>query len=235
MRGPVFTSFLLLFSISVVSGFKIASYSYHNHYVSMRTVSNVGVMRRGMKICRPSTILRNSESELDVHEDEAEETLLRINFSYPTSSTSTDDDKGSLALAAVQKYTKSFPFAAVLPVQPLTYLPVKMPDGTPAVKVTFLRKKTAEKGSMDGGMIFSSSLVSEEDYDEDGKLDNYKKMIQLTAWRVSKGQTVSKIFSEKQVVLAFVRGLSEGRGQDILKEGGNVEIDSVFHLWMQQF
>jgi len=141
MRGPVFTSFLLLFSISVVSGFKIASYSYHNHYVSMRTVSNVGVMRRGMKICRPSTILRNSESELDVHEDEAEETLLRINFSYPTSSTSTDDDKGSLALAAVQKYTKSFPFAAVLPVQPLTYLPVKMPDGTPAVKVTFLRKK----------------------------------------------------------------------------------------------
>jgi len=88
---------------------------------------------------------------------------------------------------------------------------------------------------MDGGMIFSSSLVSEEDYDEDGKLDNYKKMIQLTAWRVSKGQTVSKIFSEKQVVLAFVRGLSEGRGQDILKEGGNVEIDSVFHLWMQQF
>ena len=106
-----------------------------------------------------------------------------------------------------------------------------MPDGNPAVKVTFLRKKTAEKGSMDGGMIFSSCLVSEEDF-EDGALDNYKKNIQLTCWKNTKGQTVSKIFSEKQVILAFVKGLSEGKGEELLRDGGNVEVESVFHLWM---
>jgi hypothetical protein len=47
-----------------------------------------------------------------------DETLLRINFSF-------DEDEGGPALAAVQRYTRSFPFAAILPVQPLTYLPGK--------------------------------------------------------------------------------------------------------------
>jgi len=106
-----------------------------------------------------------------------------------------------------------------------------MPDGNPAVQVKFLRKKTAEKGSMDGGILFSSSLVSEEDY-EDGALDNYKKGIQMIGSRITKGQTVSKVFSEKQIILAFVKGLSEAKGEEILKEGGNIEVDSVFHLWM---
>jgi hypothetical protein len=110
--------------------------------------------------------------------------------------------------------------------------PVTLPDGNPALRVSFLRKKTAEKGSVDGGILFSSCLVSEEDCDEDGILENYKKRIQLTAWRITQGQTVSKAFSEKQVLLAFVRGLGEGRGAEILKEGGRVEVDSVFHLWM---
>ena len=54
-----------------------------------------------------------SLSEFDVSK---EETLLRVNFSF-------DDDAGGSALAAVQRYTKTFPFAACLPVQPLTYLP----------------------------------------------------------------------------------------------------------------
>lgn len=109
---------------------------------------------------------------------------------------------------------------------------VTLPDGNPALKVSFLRKKTAEKGSADGGILFSSCLVSEEDCDEDGMLENYVKRIQLTAWRIIKGQTVSKSFSEKQIILAFVRGLREGNGAEILKEGGNVQVDSVFHLWM---
>ncbi|KAL7532703.1 hypothetical protein ACHAWF_004216 [Thalassiosira exigua] len=162
-------------------------------------------------------------------EGELEETVLRINFSYP--SPGSDDGKGRLALSSVQKYTQSFPFAAVLPVQPLTYLPVKMSDGNSAVKVSFLRKKTAEKGTLDGGILFSSSLASEENCCEDG-LDNYKKYIQLNAYRITKGQTVPKTFSEKQIVMAFVQGLNDARGKDILMEGGNVEIDSVFHLWM---
>ena len=120
---------------------------------------------------------------------------------------------------------------SVLPVQPLTYLPVQMSGNVPAVKVTFLRKKTAEKGSMDGGMLFSSSLVSEEECDEEG-LSDYKKSIQLKAWRIAKGQTVSKIFSEKQIVMAFIKGLSEAKGKELLEEGGNVEVESIFHPWM---
>lgn len=66
-------------------------------------------------------VLRASSSSDSAANDDlldisGEETLLRINFSF-------DSNNGSSALAAVQTYTKSFPFAAVLPVQPLTYLP----------------------------------------------------------------------------------------------------------------
>lgn len=51
------------------------------------------------------------------------------------------------AIEAVRAFVRSFPFAAVLPVQPLQYLPN---DDGRGVKVTFLRKKTKEKGSQDG-------------------------------------------------------------------------------------
>ena len=187
-------------------------------------------------------ILRTSSDDndkFDVFNEDLDETILRINFSYEHNN---DDDKGSAALSAIQDYTKSFPFAAVLPVQPLTYLPVKIDtsasrslvvptDSNVGLKVTFLRKKTAEKGSQDGGILFSSCLVSEEDMDEDGEMENYKKKVQLTAWRLTEGQTVSKYFSEKQIVLAFVKGLSEGKGKELLDKG-NVELESVFHLWM---
>lgn len=112
------------------------------------------------------------------------------------------------------------------------YPTVKMPDGNPAVRVSFLRKPTAEKGGTDGGILFSSSLMSEEDCDEDGVLENYKQCIQLTALRITKGQTVPKTFSEKQIITSFVKGLSEERCEQLLREGGNVEVDSVFHLWL---
>jgi len=52
------------------------------------------------------------KSDFDVDQDDLEETVLRVNFSYEYDD---DDEKGSFALAAVQKYAKSFPFAAVLP------------------------------------------------------------------------------------------------------------------------
>ena len=175
-----------------------------------------------------STSDSDDSDRFDVFNDELEETVLRMNFRYDCDG---NDEKGNLALSAIQDYTRSFPFAAVLPVQPLTYLPLNTTDGNPAVKVTFLRKKTAEKGSQDGGLLFSSCLVSEEDWDEDGELDNYKKNIQLTAWRITSGQTISKVFSEKLIIMAFVKGLSEGKGKELLKDG-NVEVESVFHLWM---
>ena len=167
-------------------------------------------------------LLRSSASDDDtksVYEtflDETDETLLRINFSF-------EDASDETALDAVRQYTKSFPFAAVLPVQPLTYLPVKMPDDELALKVTFLRKKTEEKDSKDGGMIFQCKIAPT---DED---DGVK--INLIAKRVSKGQTVSKIFSEKQIIMAFVNGLDEERGKIIL-DNGNVQVESVFHQWL---
>ena len=68
----------------------------------------------------PLPPLRSSASDAPDNDDlldlSGEETILRINFSF-------DSDNGNSALAAVQTYTKSFPFAAVLPVQPLSYLP----------------------------------------------------------------------------------------------------------------
>ena len=57
----------------------------------------------------------SSDDRFDVFQDKLDETVLRINFSY--------GDNGNLALSAIQNYTRSFPFVAVLPVQPLTYLP----------------------------------------------------------------------------------------------------------------
>ena len=154
-----------------------------------------------------------TEGVFDTFDDEIDEVLLRVNFSHEATS---DDD----ALDAVRQYTKSFPFAAVLPVQPLTYLPVKLPDGELALKVTFLRKKTEEKDSKDGGMLFQCEL-------EDGN----SKRINLIANRITKGQTVTKIFSEKQIVTAFIKGLNETRGKEILGSA-NVRVESVFHEWI---
>ena len=159
-----------------------------------------------------------------------DETLLRINFSV-VQGAGIFESYANNALESVRSYTNSFPFAAILPVQPLTYVPTKLQDGSPALKVTFLRKKTAEKGSQDGGIVFTSRLVSEEDCDPDG-LENYVLRIELQARRIREGQTIPKVFSEKQICLAFIKGLSDAKGQEMLAEGGGVVVDSVFHIWM---
>ena len=138
-----------------------------------------------------------------------EETLLRINLAVIKSS----DD----ALTRVQKYTQGFPFAAVLPVQPLQYLPTS--EG--GVEVLFLRKKTQEKGSVDGGMRF---------YVRPGKDESH---IEVVVKRNSTGQTISKLFTEKLVVLAYCSGI---KGDEDARFGKSlsdvVAIDSIFHRWM---
>mmetsp|Transcript_28931 Transcript_28931/g.45546 ORF Transcript_28931/g.45546 Transcript_28931/m.45546 type:complete len:215 (-) Transcript_28931:1294-1938(-) len=182
--------------------------------------------RSSRQPARSRTELFSLEESIDT----SGETLLRINFSV-VQGAGIFESYANNALEAVRSYTQSFPFAAVLPVQPLTYLPVKMSDGSPALKVTFLRKKTAEKGSQDGGIVFTSRLVSEEDCDPNG-LENYVLRIELQAKRITEGQTIPKIFSEKQICLAFIKGLSEKKGQELLAEGGGVVVDSVFHIWM---
>lgn len=57
---------------------------------------------------------------------------------------------------------QSTPFSALLPVQPLTYSPTS--DG---VSLSFLRKKTEEKSSREGGIIFQVKDSESEDIPEE--------------------------------------------------------------------
>ena len=147
----------------------------------------------------------SDDEETPVDYDQ-EETLMQIHL--------LSDDTKEIAIQEISKYTQQFPFSAILPVQPLQYLP--SPDG--GVEVTFLRKKTKEKGSMDGGIRF---FITEE-----------RNGYDVIAKRNSKGQTISKAFSEKLIIQAFVKGIS---GEEIEKTGlppTNVSVESVFHMWL---
>jgi len=110
----------------------------------------------------------------------------------------------------LQSFVQSFPYAAVLPVQPMHYVPSEN-----GVTITFLRKKTKEKGSQDGGIQID--IVSIHD-------DNH---LQLTMKRISEGQTVSKIFSEKLIVIQLLDRLKSW-----VDDQSGLEITSVYHKWM---
>jgi hypothetical protein len=140
-----------------------------------------------------------------------EETLLRMRLVVQDR---VDVDQ---ALAAVQSYTQSFPFAIILPVQPMQYLPT-LQGG---VDVLFLRKKTPEKGSVDGGLhieIFSNR------HDE----------IEIFVTRNAQGQVVSKVFSEKLIVQALVKAFSNDFDERIPAAAPTnlVTVKSVFHKWL---
>lgn len=160
------------------------------------------------------------ESDLPKEDDQDEETLLRIRLKVKPG-VSADD-----ALTKVQRYTQSFPFAAVLPVQPLQYLPTH--DG--GVDVLFLRKKTQEKGSIDGGIRF---FVRGDSRDENSQEEESVTGIDILAKRNSQGQSIPKTFSEKLVVQTFVKGLSgeETVGQVAPTEA--VSVESIFHPWLE--
>ena len=171
-------------------------------------------MSRSSSQSSPTTLFASEfpwETPLDMAE---EETLLKIHL------TVRDNVDPDMALAKVQQYTQSFPFAAILPVQPLQYLPTH--DG--GVDVLFLRKKTQDKGSVDGGMRFFVGPTN-----EDGDIHG----IEVQVKRNSKGQTVSKMFTEKLVVQAYCNGIV---GRDEARTGKApadlVSVVSVFHKWM---
>ena len=156
--------------------------------------------------------------------DEPEEVLLRMNLSI---NAGIDPDA---AIKATRDFAKGFPFAAVLPVQPLTYLP-----SNTGVKVTFLRKKTEEKGSQDGGMDFSiefTDVAAPDDDDEIGVGTLGGRRIRILATRISEGQTVSKMFSEKMVITEFVKGISSATDSSSAPLGNVVSVESYFHKWM---
>lgn len=165
--------------------------------------------------------LTRSTSNNDEDENDNEETLLKVSLSINDEHTIDD------AIPIIHKYLTSFPFSAVLPVQPLSYTPRN--DGK-GVKVSFLRKKTQEKSSHDGGIDFTFSIE---------KGDSSKSnRVNIVANRNSEGQFVSKVFTEGVVIKAFVNGLNYGEDN-----GGRVGIgydnlikictvESIFHKWM---
>lgn len=152
-----------------------------------------------------------------------EETLLKISMSINEGYNVED------IVPVLQQYLTSFPFSAVLPVQPLTYTPRSDGQG---VSVSFLRKKTQEKSSIDGGIEFTFAIDTDDVYGESSG------RVIVEAKRVSEGQVISKVFSEGTIVKAFVNGLNHGE-----TDGGRVgighgellrkcSVESIFHKWM---
>lgn len=160
--------------------------------------------RFSMKMISPSS----ASSGETGHED----LLLKISFSVK------DGKSTSEAKELLNSYIASFPFSAVLPVQPLTYIPREDGNG---VDVSFLRKKTKEKGAIDGGMHFITEVNDD--------------VISLVVMRDSEGQTVSKAFTEGLVIKSFVSGLYDeggrtGLGYEALME--SISIEKCVHKWM---
>ena len=169
-----------------------------------------------------STGYENSEKEWD-----QEESLLVMNLS-PLPNMSAED-----GLSRISQYIRSFPFAAVLPVQPLQALPTD--DG--GLEIRFLRKKTQTKSSVDGGIRFFVNLRNEDS-------------VEILVKRNSDGQSVPKMFAEKLVVQSFSKGMALGsdHGNDKKEESSSpikvpntriespttdmVQIQSVFHKWI---
>ena len=140
----------------------------------------------------------------------SEETLLRLHLSL------LPDVSIEKAKKRVSKYSQAFPFSAVLPVQPLTYLPTE-DDG---LEIRFLRKKTSEKSSIDGGIRF---FIQETD-------DN---VVKVEAKRNSVGQSVPKIFAERLVITSYVAGISGEQTERFGEPPTDVvRVQSVFHKWM---
>lgn len=147
---------------------------------------------------------------------EAEETLLCIDLDVkPGTDVSQAED-------AVSKYCRSFPFAAVLPVQPLQYLPGN--DG--GVEVKFLRKKTDIKSGVDGGIRFFLNTFNDEEEEE-------PPTIEITAKRNSSGQVIAKLMAEKLVIKSFVDGISGKEDGRFGKAPTDlVSVKSLYHKWM---
>jgi hypothetical protein len=91
-----------------------------------------------------------------------EETLLCISMTTQPGITLND------ALLCLSKFCQTFPFAAVLPVQPLFYIPMKDDGG---VEIKFLRKKTPDRSGVDGGIRFFLRSAVPDGNDDDNNED----------------------------------------------------------------
>lgn len=169
---------------------------------------------------------KNNEKQWD-----DEESLLVMNLS-PLPNVSCEE-----TLSRISQYIRSYPFAAVLPVQPLQALPTD--DG--GLELKFLRKKTNFKPGVDGGVRF---FVNVRDDEEDDSIEVILK-------RNSEGQSIPKMFAEKLIVQSFVKGMALGSDSGNDTNNGNepspvkvpntriesptkdmAKIQSIFHKWI---
>ena len=224
MDFQVLTLAILCVSVHSATAF-LSSAFQQQHHLGFVTHERPAAFVKGQVASFSSLNSSGSGSgDEELATDEPEEVLLRMNLSI---NAGIDPDA---AIDALKDYGRGFPFAAVLPVQPLTYLP--SPKG---VKVTFLRKKTEEKGSQDGGMDFSiefTDTAAPDDDDEIGVGTLAGRRIRLLATRISEGQTVSKMFSEKMVITEFVKSINSAT-ESPSALGNMVSVESYFHKWME--
>lgn len=155
---------------------------------------------------RDRSLYSSPENDVSPQILDNEETLMKVHVTIAGGEKET-------ATAEVAKYLQSFPFAAVLPVQPLQYLPTEN-----GVEIRFLRKKTNEKGSLDGGMVF---MIKK---DRDG--------YDIICKRNSEGQIVSKMFSEKLIIMSLLKHMTEEDTQLAGTLPTNVYVESIFHKWL---
>jgi hypothetical protein len=157
-----------------------------------------------------------------------EEILMRMHLNVK------DSVDPKFALSEIIRYTQTFSFTAILPVQPMRY------DKTDkGMDVKFLRKKTPEKNSIDGGLQFQVTSIKKSLSKKSigtSSNDDPEDMIQIQVTRISEGQSITKVFSEKLIVLAYCDGIL-GKTTSLNSNSGEtltnyVDLWSVFHKWL---
>ena len=183
-------------------------------------------VRSSAKLSFPLTLATNAD--MGTAHSTTEETLMKIHF-VTLPGVSLDD-----AAEAVSQFCQSFPFAAVLPVQPLQYVPTS--DG--GVEIKFLRKKTETKSGVDGGIRFS---LLKSPFHQPKTVNEYRRgdggELELTAKRNSQGQSIPKIMSEKLVIKAFTTSILQNHDPSptatpLSSVKSRLTITSIFHKWM---
>lgn len=94
-------------------------------------------------------------------------------------------------------------FAAVLPIQPMLVQPLEEP--LCGLQLTFRRKPNSEKGGQDGGLRFTLSDNAPELDDGEGPGDDSDGLLLVT--RISEGQYVEKLLSERRILQKVVADL----------------------------
>jgi len=194
---------------------------------------------------------------LGKHDYSQEETLMCVHVTAPDPALSTNDDDDLNELEqTVQKFCQSFPFSAILPVQPLTYIPItsasyQQDDDNPhtsgqtGVEIRFLRKKQPDKPSTDGGIGFfirqrALPVPPEDEDDDDDEIYVEEEVpllttpvIEIMAKRMSYGQTIEKTFAEKLIVTKFVEALIQKSSKSEEQEQESLfQVRSLYHKWM---